>query len=68
MPVEGVQVTRGEATGNTHWLHQGFESTSVGWVADEPTEAVLIGHPAGTTNDLRLEKRCDRAGWSRAPG
>jgi hypothetical protein len=27
----GVQVVRGEATGNTHWLHAGFDSPGVAW-------------------------------------
>lgn len=27
----GVQVVRGEATGHTHWLHQGFDSPGVRW-------------------------------------
>lgn len=27
----GVQVVAGEATGNTHWLHQGFDSPGVAW-------------------------------------
>lgn len=27
----GVQVVTGEATGNTHWLHQGFDSPGVAW-------------------------------------
>lgn len=27
----GVQVVRGEATGNTHWLHAGFDSPGVRW-------------------------------------
>ena len=27
----GIQVVRGEATGNTHWLHAGFDSPGVEW-------------------------------------
>lgn len=34
VPVDGVQVIRGEATGNTHWLHRGFDSPGVRWAAD----------------------------------
>jgi hypothetical protein len=33
VPDTGVQVVRGEATGNTHWLHRGFESPGVRWAA-----------------------------------
>lgn len=31
VPLEGVQVIHGEATGNTHWLHAGFNSPGVTW-------------------------------------
>jgi hypothetical protein len=31
VPAAGVQVVRGEATGNTHWLHAGFDSPGVQW-------------------------------------
>lgn len=31
VPPAGVQVVVGEATGNTHWLHRGFESPGVRW-------------------------------------
>jgi hypothetical protein len=31
VPAEGVQVVHGEATGNTHWLHAGFDSPGVRW-------------------------------------
>ncbi|WP_131741919.1 hypothetical protein [Actinomadura roseirufa] len=30
--VMGVQVVHGEATGNTHWLHSGFDSPRVSWL------------------------------------
>ena len=29
VPTAGIQVVHGEATGNTHWLHAGFESAGV---------------------------------------
>lgn len=32
VPEKGVQVVVGEATGNTHWLHRGFDSPGVMWV------------------------------------
>ena len=28
----GIQVVHGEATGNTHWLHAGFDSPGVAWL------------------------------------
>jgi len=31
VPGTGAQVMHGEATGNTHWLHRGFDSPDVGW-------------------------------------
>jgi hypothetical protein len=31
VPTAGIQLIRGEATGNTHWLHTGFESGGVRW-------------------------------------
>ena len=31
VPEDGIQVVVGEATGNTHWLHRGFESPDVCW-------------------------------------
>lgn len=38
VPDQGVQVVRGEATGNTHWLHRGFESPGIkwAWADDDP--------------------------------
>lgn len=38
----GVQVVRGEATGNTHWLHAGFDSPGVQWARVD--EGVRIGY------------------------
>lgn len=46
----GVQVVHGEATGNTHWLHAGFDSTGVLWARVD--EGVRIGYvtvPDGET-------------------
>jgi hypothetical protein len=31
VPPDGVQLVHGEATGNTHWLHCGFDSPGVTW-------------------------------------
>lgn len=39
LPEDGVQLIRGEATGNTHWLHRGFDSPDVTWQLPAPPEA-----------------------------
>jgi len=46
IPAAGVQVVHGEATGNTHWLHRGFDSPGVSWCrrgerTDEPDDPAL---------------------------
>jgi hypothetical protein len=49
VPAGGVQVVRGEATGNTHWLHAGFDSPGVRWWAVGRRELVYgyVRVPAG---------------------
>jgi hypothetical protein len=49
VPAEGVQVVHGEATGNTHWLHAGFDSPGVRWRRVEDDGLVLgyVQVPAG---------------------
>jgi hypothetical protein len=48
LPDTGVQVVRGEATGNTHWLHRGFDSTGVRWAAaDDPLVLGRLSVPEG---------------------
>ena len=42
VPTAGVQVVHGEATGNTHWLHRGFDSPGVLW--GRVDEGVVIGY------------------------
>lgn len=49
-----VRILHGEATGNTHWLHAGFDSPGVRWrratPAGEPAGTLVVGHvqvPAG---------------------
>ena len=44
LPARGVQVVQGEATGNTHWLHPGFDSPRVAWKRVDAGSGVLIGH------------------------
>lgn len=46
----GVQVVTGEATGNTHWLHAGFDSPDVMWARVD--RGLVIGYvvvPDGQT-------------------
>ena len=40
VPMDGVQVVHGEATGNTHWLHAGFNSPGVTFYRPERAGAV----------------------------
>src|SRR3954465_10468451 len=42
LPPAGVQVVHGEATGNTHWLHPGFDSPGVRWARAEE-QGVRVG-------------------------
>lgn len=42
IPDAGIQVIYGEATGNTHWLHRGLDSSSVRWASD--AEGVRLGY------------------------
>lgn len=42
VPKAGVQVVHGEATGNTHWLHQGFDSPGVRWARVD--QGLVIGY------------------------
>lgn len=55
IPVEGIQVVRGEATGNTHWLHRGFDSPGPRWAAATGTAELTLGWlevPTGQTAQL----------------
>lgn len=50
IPLEGVQVVHGEATGNTHWLHAGFNSPGVTWHrADAGLVVGVVTVPRGQT-------------------
>jgi hypothetical protein len=50
LPFEGAQVVHGEATGNTHWLHAGFNSPGVTWHrADQDLVIGVVTVPAGQT-------------------
>jgi hypothetical protein len=49
----GAQVVHGEATGNTHWLHAGFDSPGVAWARVDAGQ--VVGYavvPAGQTAQL----------------
>jgi hypothetical protein len=54
VPDSGVQVVVGEATGNTHWLHRGFESPDVMWarVTSDPLVIGVVGVPEGQSAEL----------------
>jgi hypothetical protein len=48
VPMDGVQVVHGEATGNTHWLHAGFGSPGVAWHrADDGLVVGVLTVPGG---------------------
>lgn len=50
IPLGGVQVVHGEATGNTHWLHAGFNSPDVTWHrADQGLMVGVVTVPEGQT-------------------
>lgn len=53
VPVEGIQVVFGEATGNSHYLHQGFDSPGVEFARVD--DGLLIGYvrvPMGQSAQL----------------
>jgi hypothetical protein len=42
VPPAGIRLVHGEATGNTHWLHAGFDSPDVRWAPD--VDGVRLGY------------------------
>lgn len=56
VPDAGVQVVHGEATGNTHWLHRGFDSPDVQWARTaRDADDLVIGYvriPEGQSAQL----------------
>lgn len=54
VPDKGIQVVHGEATGNTHWLHRGFDSPGVTFARVENHELVLgvVNVPEGESAEL----------------
>lgn len=48
VPEAGVQLVVGEATGNSHWLHRGFDSPGVAWArSTDGLCLAVISVPAG---------------------
>lgn len=54
IPAKGVQVVFGEATGNSHFLHRGFDSPDVSWarVDDGSLTLALLLVPEGQSAQL----------------
>lgn len=53
LPVSGHQVVVGEATGNTHWLHRGFDSDGVRFArVDQGLTLVVVSVPEGQAAEL----------------
>jgi hypothetical protein len=53
VPVKGIQVVTGEATGNTHWLHQGFDSPDVTWCRlNGELQLAIVSVPEGQSAEL----------------
>jgi len=53
VPAPGVQVVHGESTGNTHWLHQGFDSAGVRWARVDTGQVLgYLSVPDGETAQL----------------
>jgi len=49
----GHQVVVGEATGNTHWLHRGFDSPGVKFArVDRGLQLVVVSVPEGQSAEL----------------
>ena len=43
VPDSGVRLVHGEATGNTHWLHRGFDSPGVRWTVAASPDGLTLG-------------------------
>lgn len=53
LPDAGHQVVVGESTGNTHWLHRGFDSPDVQFArVDQGLTLVVVSVPEGQTAEL----------------
>lgn len=53
VPDEGVQVVFGEATGNSHYLHRGFDSPGVAYARLRAGQAIAVVHvPEGQSAQL----------------
>lgn len=53
VPDNGIQVVVGEATGNAHWLHRGFDSPGVLWARlDQGLLLAVVRVPEGESGEL----------------
>ena len=53
LPTQGVQVVFGEATGNSHYLHRGFDSPDVQWARiDQGLRLAVVSVPDGQSAQL----------------
>jgi len=53
VPDEGVQVVFGEATGNSHWLHRGFDSPGVRFARVTDGQCIgVVSVPVGESAQL----------------
>lgn len=53
VPAQGVQVVFGEATGNSHFLHQGFDSPGVTFArTNQDLQLVVVHVPEGQSAQL----------------
>ena len=43
VPDSGVRIVHGEATGNTHWLHRGFDSPGIRWTVAHSPDGLTLG-------------------------
>jgi len=53
VPQNGIQVVIGESTGNTHWLHRGFDSPNVQWArVNDGLVLAAVRVPEGESGEL----------------
>jgi len=66
LPERGEQVVHGEATGNTHWLHRGFDSPGVRWARVDAitadTDPLLLGWVAVPPGESAMLVHTDEHG------
>jgi hypothetical protein len=64
VPDDGVQLIRGEASGNTHWLHRGFDSPGVRWAppARQNAAGTVVAHVHVPADESALLLHTDEHG------